>query len=353
MKKLLFILPLLLWVACEEDAEDTLPTELVGTWYLSNSGVYMEMTTNSDQTMIDQVGPGIGSIAVDGVVNTSMTYMISDEDYGWVSIMVANQSIYEPRNFPFYYLMVSSYDGDASANFAAAESFDYETYYFTDSLDFSYDLDSYTFTIGSTEFYGTDMYGVVDSSLSVTLSGTIQANSIAIPANTPTQVDLSDSFIDDDASGFIMTLEEDGSCVLTEGYEYDDETETETDVGTWSVNDDQLILLIEYEGYGETEVDTLEATVSVSGNMLSLTIEENYCSEAEEDELDECLEEGAMEFGLDPGSLTNLVMVQIMNFSNTPPTLARAASRSSLKHLLQTKIPDRSHILYNPFQRTK
>ena len=173
------------------------------------------------------------------------------------------------------------------------------------------------------------MYGVVDSSLSVTLSGTIQANSIAIPANTPTQVDLSDSFIDDDASGFIMTLEEDGSCVLTEGYEYDDETETETDVGTWSVNDDQLILLIEYEGYGETEVDTLEATVSVSGNMLSLTIEENYCSDAEEDELDECPEEGAMEFGLDPGSLTNLVMVQIMNFSNTPPTLARAASRSS------------------------
>ena len=150
MKKLLFILPLLIWVACEEDAEDTLPTELVGTWYLSNNEVYMEMTTNSDQTMIDQFGPGIGSIAVDGAVNTSMTYMISDEDYGWVSIMVANQSIYEPRNFPFYYLMVSSYDGDLSANFYAAESFDYETYYFTDSLDFSYDLDSYTFTIGST-----------------------------------------------------------------------------------------------------------------------------------------------------------------------------------------------------------
>ena len=350
MKKLLFILPLLLWVACEEDAEDTLPTELVGTWYLSNSEAYMEMTTNSDQTMIDQFGPGIGSIAVDGAVNTSMTYMISDEDYGWVSIMVANQSIYEPRNFPFYYLMVDSYGGVLSANFYAAESWDYGTYYFTDSLDLSYDLDSYTVTMGSTEFFGTDMYG---DSLSVTLSGTIQANSIAIPANTPTQVDFPDSFIDDDASEITMTLEEDGSCVLTEVYGYDDETETETDVGTWSVNDDQLILLIEYEGYGETEVDTLEATVSVSGNTLSLITEENYCSEAEEDELDECLEEGAMEFGLDPGSLTNLVMVQIMNFSNTPPTLARAASRSSLKHLLQTKIPDRSHILYNPFQRTK
>ena len=348
MKKLLFILPLLLWVACEEDAEDTLPTELVGTWYLSNSEAYMEMTTNSDQTMIDQIGAGIGSIAVDGAFDTSMTYMILEQFDGSVSIILANQSIYEPRNFPFYYLMVDSYGGVLSANFYAAESWDYGTYYFTDSLDLSYDLDSYTVTMGSTEFFGTDMYGV---SLSVTLSGTIQANSIAIPANTPTQVDFTDSFIDDDASGFIMTLEEDGSCVLTEVYEYDDETETETDVGTWSVNDDQLILLIEYEGYGETEVDTLEATVSVSGNMLSLIIEENYCSEAEEDELDECLEEGSMEFGLDPGSLTNLVIVQIMNFSNTPPTLARAASRSSLKHLLQTKIPDRSHILYNPFQR--
>ena len=350
MKRLLIILPLLFWIACDEDAEDNLTAELVGTWYLTGGELYMEMTTNSDQTMIDSFGPGIGSIAVEGAVNTSLTYMFLDEDYGEVSIMVANQSLDGPGIPPLYYLIVSSYGGELSAIFYALESEDDYIYYFTESLDLSYDLDSYTVTIGSTEFFGTDMYG---DSLSVTLSGTIQANSIAIPANTPTQVDFPDSFNDGDASEFTMTLEEDGSCVLTEGYEYDDETETETDVGTWSVNDDQLILLIEYEGYGETEVDTLEATVSVSGNTLSLIIEENYCSEAEEDELDECLEEGAMEFGLDPGSLTDLVMVQIMNFSNTPPTLARAASRSSLKHLLQTKIPDRSHIPYNPFQRTK
>jgi len=348
MKRLLIILPLLFWISCDEDAEDNLTAELVGTWYLTDGELYMEMTTNSNQTMIDQYGPGIGSIAVEGAVNTSLTYMFLDEYYGEVSIMVANQSLDGPGIPPLYYLIVSSYGGELSAIFYALESEDDYIFYFTESLDLSYDLDSYTVTMGSTEFFGTDMYG---DSLSVTLSGTIQANSIAIPANTPTQVDFPDSFIDDDASEITMTLEEDGSCVLTEVYEYDDETETETDVGTWSVNDDQLILLIEYEGYGETEVDTLEATVSVSGNTLSLILEENFCNWAED--WDECLEEGAMEFGLSLGSLTNLVMVQIMNFSNTPPTLARAASRSSLKHLLQRKIPDRSHILYNPFQRTK
>ena len=349
MKKLLFILPLLLWVACEEDAEDTLPTELVGTWYLTDGELYMEMTTNSDQTMIDQFGPGIGSIAVEGAVNTSMTYMISDEDYGWVSIMVANQSIYEPRNFPFYYLMVSSYDGDLSANFAVAESFDYETYYFTDSLDFSYDLDSYTVTIGSTEFFGTDMYGVVDSSLSVTLSGTIQANTIAIPANTPTQVDQNNNFMPE----MTITLEADGSIVRTETYDYYEEPETETYEGTWSVSGDQLIILEEYEGNGETEVDTAEFTFSLSGNTLALIIEEDLCEPDENYPMDECLEEVSMAFGLDPGSLTDLVMVQIINFSNTPPMLARAASKPILKHLLQRKFSDRSHILYNPFQGNK
>ena len=310
----------------------------------------MEMTTNSDQTMIDQFGPGIGSIAVDGAVNTSMTYMISDEDYGWVSIMVANQSIYEPRNFPFYYLMVSSYDGDLSANFYAAESFDYETYYFTDSLDFSYDLDSYTFTIGSTEFYGTDMYGVVDSSLSVTLSGTIQANTIAIPANTPTQVDRSDYY---SMPEMTITLEADGSIVRTETFVYYEEPETETYEGTWSVSGDQLIILEEYEGNGETEIDTVEFTFSLSGNTLSLIMEEDVCEPDEDYPMDECLEEGSMALGLDPGSLTDLVMVQIINFSNTPPTLARAASKSILKHLLQRKNSDRSHVLYNPFQGNK
>ena len=189
MKQLLIILPLLFWIACDDDAEDDLSAELVGTWYLMGGEAYMEMTTNSDQTMIDRFGPGIGSIEVEGAVNTSLTYMFLDEDYNNYYIVIANQFLDGPENFPIYYLMVSSYDGDLSANFAAAESEDYETYYFTDSLDLSYDPDSYTVTIGSTEFFGTDMYGVVDSSLSVTLSGTIQANTIAIPANTPTQVD--------------------------------------------------------------------------------------------------------------------------------------------------------------------
>ena len=350
MKKLLFILPLLLWVACEEDAEDTLPTELVGTWYLSNSEAYMEMTTNSDQTMIDQFGPGIGSIAVEGAVNTSLTYMIFDEFDGWVSIMVANQSLGGPRNFPFYYLMVSSYDGDASANFAAAESFDYGTYYFTDSLDLSYNPDSYGVSIVSTEFFGTDMYGEFDSSLSVTLSGTIQANTIAIPANTPTLVDQSDYFAMPEMT---ITLEADGSIVRTETFVYYEEPETETYEGTWSVSGDQLIILEEYEGNGETEIDTVEFTFSLSGNTLTLIMEEDLCEPDEDYPMDECLEEGSMALGLDPGSLTDLVMVQIINFSNTPPTLARAASKSIIKHLLQRKNSDRSHILYNPFQGNK
>ena len=190
-----------------------------------------------------------------------------------------------------------------------------------------------------------------DSSLSVTLSSTIQANTIAIPANTPTQVDFSYYF--DYMPEMTMTLDADGSFVRTEIYEYYDEPETETFEGTWSVNGDQLIILEEYEGYGETEVDTTEFTFSLSGNTLSLMMEEDWCEPDEEYPMDQCLEEGDLEFGLDPGSLTDLVMVMIMNFSNTPPTLARAASRSSLKHLLQTKIPDRSHILYNPFQATK
>ena len=350
MKRLLIILPLLFWISCDEDAEDNLTAELVGTWYLTDGELYMEMTTNSDQTMIDQFGPGIGSIEVDGTVNTSMTYMIADEDYGWVSIMVTNQSIYEPGNFPFYYLMVSSYDGDASANFAAAESFDYGTYYFTDSLDLSYNPDSYGVSIVSTEFFGTDMYGEFDSSLSVTLSGTIQANTIAIPANTPTLVDQSDYFAMPEMT---ITLEADGSIVRTETYDYYEEPETETYEGTWSVSGDQLIILEEYEGNGETEIDTVEFTFSLSGNTLTLIMEEDLCDPDEDYPMDECLEEGSIALGLDPGSLTDLVMVQIINFSNTPPTLARAASKSILKHLLQRKISDRSHILYNPFQGNK
>ena len=346
MKRLLIILPLLFWISCDEDAEDNLTAELVGTWYLTDGELYMEMTTNSDQTMIDRFRPGIGSIEVEGAVNTSLTYMFLDEDYDNYYIVIANQVSDGPENLPIYFLSLNSYGGDLSTHFYAVESEDDYIFYFTDSLDLSYDPDSYAVTIVSTEFFGTDMYGVVDS---VILSGTIQANTIAIPANTPTQVDQSYYF--DNMPEMTITLEADGSIVRTEAFDYYEEPETETYEGTWSVSGDQLIILEEHEGNGETEVDTTEFTFSLSGNTLTFMMEEDWC---EPDEyLDECLEGEAMAFGLDPGSLTNLVMVQIMNFSNTPPTLARAASRSSLKHLLQTKIPDRSHIFYNPFQRTK
>ena len=230
MKRLLIILPLLFWISCDEDAEDNLTAELVGTWYLTDGELYMEMTTNSDQTMIDQFGPGIGSIEVEGTVNTSLAYMTLGEDHGAVSIMVANQYPFGPSIYPIYYLMVSSYGGDLSAVFYAVESEDYN-YYFTESLDLSYDLDSHTVTIGSTEFFGTDMYGVVDS---VILSGTIQANTIAIPANTPTQVDQSYYF--DYMPEMTITLEADGSIVRTETFVYYEEPETETYEGTWSVN---------------------------------------------------------------------------------------------------------------------
>ena len=153
MKRLLIILPLLFWIACDEDAEDNLPAELVGTWYLTGGELYMEMTTNSDQTMIDRFGPGIGSIEVEGAVNTSLTYMFLDEDYGAVSIMVGSQFLDGPENFPAYFLIISSYGGDLSAIFYAVESEDDYIFYFTESLDLSYDLDSYTVTMGSTEIF--------------------------------------------------------------------------------------------------------------------------------------------------------------------------------------------------------
>ncbi len=112
MKRLLIILPLLFWIACDEDTEDDPSVELVGTWYLTGGELYMEMTTNSDQTMIDRFGPGIGSIEVEGAVNTSLTYMFLDEDYDAVSIMVANQFLDGPENFPAYFLIINSYGGD-------------------------------------------------------------------------------------------------------------------------------------------------------------------------------------------------------------------------------------------------
>lgn len=343
---LLLTMSIALFWSCEKDAEagdEKHPEELVGTWYYTDGNYYTEITTNSNQTMVDRFSEGIGSIDVSGEVTETLTYMMVVEYNGDVSIYITNQSMYtmEP-DFPIYMVFMYSYGGTLSASFIAQESEEDYTYYTTDNVDYSYDASIYTLTIDSTYFFE-----MPDSSTVVTIAGTLQSQTINIPANSPTQVDVGvDPF--DYISEFTVSLEADGSWLRTMVMEFEGETETETGVGTWEVDDDQLIIIEEYEENGETEIDTVELDFTLSGNTLTL-IMKDWCEDEEDYPVEECLEEAEWEFGLESGSLTDIVYVSIMNFSKTAPN-ARILAKSNLKHLLQSKMPQHKRVRHHTFR---
>lgn len=350
---LLLTMSMFLFWSCEGEAEaedEKHPEELVGTWYFTDGEFYTEITTNSDQTMVDKFSAGIGSIDVSGEVTATLTYMGAYDEDGAVQISLANQSVFGNWDFPIYMVFIYSYGGTLSASFIAQESEEDYTYYTTDNVDYSYDASTYTLTINSTDFMELDMStGEIDSSSVVTISGTLQSQTINIPADTPTLVGFGE-YLFDYMSEFTISLEADGSWLRTMVMEFEGETETETGVGTWEVDDDQLIIIEEYEENGETEIDTVELDFTLSGNTLTLTMEESMCEDDEYYPVEECLEETEWEFGLESGSLTDIADGWIMNFSQTAPT-TKIVAKSSLRHLLQSKMPQHKRVVrHYPFR---
>lgn len=356
---LLITMSIVLFWSCEDEAEvgdEKHPEELVGTWYFTDGEFDIEITTNSDQTMVNQFSEGIGSIDVSGEVTATLTYMIMmvEEDDGFVGIMVLNQSPYTvslgEQDSPFYAFAIYPPEDYVSAMFMVYESEYNYTYYTTDTIEFFYDTSTYTLTINSTDFMELDMSTYeIDSSSVVTISGTLQNQTTNIPANSPTQVsfvgDLTDYF-----SEFTVSLNTDGSWLRTMVMEFEGETETETGVGSWEVDDDQLIIIEEYEEDGETEVDTVELDFTLSDNTLTIIMGEDWCEDDEDYSVEECLEEAEGDFGLESGSLTDIVRVWIMNFSQTAPT-TKIVAKSSLRHLLQSKMPQHKRVVrHYPFR---
>lgn len=166
--------------------------KFVGTW--SGPTVKKEvLTTHSDETAAVPYSEGIGSLSVTGQINANLNYFNS-YDYNseeGLSISISNFSLYDTtiRQGCGLSINVSPDGGESIGTLVVVNDIDDYTFYYGETVDFSFDSSSYTLTINSTEFFqGDEWGGSIDLSSAVTVSGVIQRPTMEIKSNTPTQI---------------------------------------------------------------------------------------------------------------------------------------------------------------------
>ncbi len=165
---------------------------------------------------------------------------------------------------------------------------------------------------------------------SISMEGTLTYATIDIPANTPTKIFGEEGDGSWDYGSWEVHIKEGGRWVEVYTWEdpYDSSGWTHTyidsTVAEWELEGDTIFVTYRYEdvwidanGPGIGQGDWLYQvayTFELQDNYLTLTNEYDMCGDEEF-----CMEWLEYEYGLDEGSLEEIKMVWLLEFSKTPP----------------------------------
>jgi len=364
MKKIILNLFLFstFFISCEEEPSSV--DEVVGVWYMPQSlnrvtagrsadqlggsslnawNYSMMITTNSDQSFIDQMSKGIGGINVSGFISGELTFMQGWSDYfndassvfvsnhDWMSMFEGPESSSEP----FMSLSLNDYSQGVNivdpgdSNYFGYDD-DYFSAYFDDGVFFDivqnidYNYDGKTLTVPTQQ-----LRGYQDST--ITIGGALTHMTIDVLANTPTEIMSYDGDVSWDYGSWAIHIKEDGKWV--EIYTFEDQqglngwsnVYVDSTIAEWEMKEDLIVVTYRYDdiwpdagggpGIGQgTWLYQVAYTYEIVNNNLKLLNEFNMC----EFEEDYCLEMFEGQYGLDYGSLDEIKMVWQLEFSKTP-----------------------------------
>ena len=350
MKKTLLPLSLLIFglVSCEK--ESTIEDDLQGVWYMPqrlnrntsgrsvndladhslNAWNYsMVVTTNSNQKLIDRMAESEGAISVSGIVNDEIKFM-----QGWHDRYSGNSSVYI-TNFMWNQFMgpsdkpiisVNMHDhNDPNYDYVS----DYIGIYFNDGRHFDLE-DDIEFSFDGKSLKLPNQTFNFNDTASISMEGSLTYATIDIPANTPTKIFSNEGDGSWDYGSWEVHIKEGGRWVEVYSWEdpYDSSgwthTYTDSTLAEWELEGDTIFVTYRYEdvwidanGPGIGQGDWLYQvayTFELQDNYLTLTNEYDMCGDEKF-----CMEWFEYEYGLDEGSLEEIKMVWLLEFSKTPP----------------------------------
>ena len=379
MKKLLIYLftSAVFFTSCEE--QNSTVDEVVGVWYMPQSlnrvtanrsidelgrsslnawNFSMMITTNSNQSFIDQMSEARGSISVSGFVRGELKFMQSWLDYNdeSSSVFVTNHnwmSLFDgpsQNDDPFISLSLNNYV--ENGNIIPVDSSYYgldddflsvqmnNGTYFDIVQNIDYDYDGKTLTVPDQE-----LLAFQDSIL--TIGGTLSHALIDLQANTPTKIMSYDGDVTWDYGSWEIHIKDDGKWV--EVYTFEDQNSSDgwsniyadSTIAEWEIRNDLIVVTYRYDdiwpdaggnpGIGQgTWLYQVAYSFEIENNKLKLLNEFDMC----EFEKDLCLDMFERQYGLDNGSLESIKMVWQLEFSKNLSLRKRTSYQESIRKSL-------------------
>ena len=289
MKKIIIFLVMLFLISCEKDEGETYSKDLIGNWDGFKTNYAYNIISNITQTVNNPYEAGLGSIELQGAEEATLQYMylysingvqqvsMSDKPFGVTTEETHyGLKIYDYGDFGTY-SQLTKYYADAGENYEG-------------ELDFSVNGSEITVTSGA-------LYhpSINDS---VTVTGTLAPAQASITAGNDSELGNVDWVFDTFEWNFNIiddnSFEQKIVTVDTGIIEY---------LGTWEATGDEITF--HYTNSSDTYA------YSVNGSSLELTFVKDLCPLNP----DECLPLYELQYGMESGSLEQVVQVKTTYFS--------------------------------------
>ncbi len=289
MKKLTLLFILLFLISCEKDDGDSYAKDLIGNWtgYKQNNSYYI--TSITTQTVTNPYIAGTGLITLDGAEEATLQYIYMYSSHGLTQIAVAQKVFGITSEGNNYILNIYDYGdfGSFSQLFKTSANAS-DTY--EGELEFSVEGQTVSLTGGAL------YHDSVDDSVMVV--GTLSLVQSEVISGTALQLGNLDWMFEN--YEFSMNINDDKTfeqiIITITG-------DTEETSGTWNADSDEITL--HYPNYSKT------FSYSVSATNLDMTYNNDLCVLTP----DECLPQYEFMYGMEAGSLEQVVQIKTTYFS--------------------------------------
>ena len=289
MKKLTLLFILLFLISCAKDDGDSYAKDLIGNWtgYKQNNSYYI--TSITTQTVTNPYIAGTGLITLDGAEEATLQYIYMYSSHGLTQITVAQKVFGITSEGNNYILNIYDYGdfGSFSQLFKTSANAS-DTY--EGELEFSVEGQTVSLTGGAL------YHDSVDDSVMVV--GTLSLVQSEVISGTALQLGNLDWMFEN--YEFSMNINDDKTFEQIIITITGDNEETS---GTWNADNDEITL--HYPNYSKT------FSYSVSATNLEMTYNNDLCVLTP----DECLPQYEFMYGMEAGSLEQVVQIKTTYFS--------------------------------------
>jgi len=294
MKKRIILLTIFLFAGCEKMGKTSYSKYLMGQWDGVKKNYTYSVLSNQSQTAINPYESGTGMIEISGAESASLTYMYIYSTNGVLQISMAKNAFDVPSEETNYLLNIYDYGDFGSFSQLTVTARDYSATY---EGELTFTVHSIINGDGEITIQPGALYHNTTND-SVMVSGTLAPVQVAIEAGTDYELGNMDwNFTDFDIEILIdndKTFKQNVTTINGEVF---------SDSGTWDANDKEITLYFENR--------TRIFQYSVTNSNLELKYVNDLCVLTP----DECLPQYELMYGMESGSLEQVILLETTHFS--------------------------------------